>query len=167
MARRPVETPLGAMAVSVTGDGVVAASFPRSVPLGWLPQVGDADAERMADRAEEELEEFFEGRRRVFTVPVDWSHAVGGFAGEVLREVARIPFGETARYGEIAERTGHPRAARAVGTACGKNECSMFVPCHRVVAAGGIGGYGGGEWMKRALLAFEAGDANAWRFVRG
>ncbi len=82
----------------------------------------------------------------------------------VLREVARIPWGETASYGEIARRVGAPRAARAVGGAVGRNPLSLLIPCHRVIAADGtIGGYGGDAWgsrddrlaIKRALLARE------------
>jgi methylated-DNA-[protein]-cysteine S-methyltransferase len=75
----------------------------------------------------------------------------------VWRALLAIPFGEQATYGELADRLGHPGAARAVGAANGRNPVAILVPCHRVVAAGGrLGGYGGGLDVKRWLLAHEA-----------
>ena len=69
----------------------------------------------------------------------------------VLAEVAAIPWGKTASYGEIARRVGAPRAARAVGGAVGRNPISLLIPCHRVIAADGtLGGYGGDSWGSRA-----------------
>lgn len=78
------------------------------------------------------------------------------FDHAVWREVATIPYGSTATYGEIARRIGRPGAARAVGHANGRNPIPLVIPCHRVVAAGGkLGGYGGGLPLKRQLLALE------------
>lgn len=78
------------------------------------------------------------------------------FQVAVWRAIMKIPQGETASYGGIAIRVGAPRAARAVGTACGLNRLAYIVPCHRVVAAHGLGGYGpGGLAIKRALLKAE------------
>jgi methylated-DNA-[protein]-cysteine S-methyltransferase len=73
----------------------------------------------------------------------------------VWAELARIPYGETISYGELARRVGRPKGPRAVGQANGKNPIPIIVPCHRVLAGNGIGGYGGGLPMKRALLAVE------------
>jgi len=76
--------------------------------------------------------------------------------GRAWQEIMRIPRGQTASYGEIAQRIGRPGAARAVGAACGKNHLAYIVPCHRVIAAGGIGGYGAsGLDIKRELLRAE------------
>jgi methylated-DNA-[protein]-cysteine S-methyltransferase len=86
---------------------------------------------------------------------VDWqlSH---GFRRRVLRELPRIPYGETLTYSEIAARAGNPRAQRAAGSACGSNPVPLVVPCHRVVRTGGqIGNYGGGPEMKEFLLELE------------
>ncbi|MCK4301404.1 MAG: MGMT family protein, partial [candidate division Zixibacteria bacterium] len=69
--------------------------------------------------------------------------------------VARIPYGRTCTYGEIARAVGHPRASRAVGGANANNNLPLVIPCHRVVAANGLGGYGGGLAMKRRLLKIE------------
>jgi O-6-methylguanine DNA methyltransferase len=78
------------------------------------------------------------------------------FQQKVWRALCSIPFGETRSYGEIARLIGHPKAARAVGQACGQNPVAIIVPCHRVVGQhGGLGGYSGGIEVKQALLALE------------
>lgn len=84
------------------------------------------------------------------------------FQQEVWKAIARIPFGETRSYLEIAKDIGRPRSSRAVGQACGRNPLPLFVPCHRVTASRGkLGGFGGGLAIKKALLELErkAGDA--------
>jgi methylated-DNA-[protein]-cysteine S-methyltransferase len=116
---------------------------------------GPAAARRIAGRAQVELAEFFAGQRAFFTVPVDLA-GLPAFQGKVLRAAARIPFGESRSYAWLAERIGHPRAARAVGNALGSNPVPFIVPCHRIVRDDGSpGGYGLGPWMKRALLLLE------------
>jgi len=77
------------------------------------------------------------------------------FTLEVHRILARIPHGATLRYGEVAEIMGKPGAARAVGSACGRNPVLLVVPCHRVVAANGLGGFGAGLDIKKTLLRLE------------
>ena len=79
-----------------------------------------------------------------------------GFRSRALHAVARIPYGETRTYGQIAKQAGNARAYRAAGTACGRNPIPLIVPCHRVLqSGGGVGNYGGGPEMKRALLDLE------------
>ena len=78
------------------------------------------------------------------------------FQKSVWREMRSIPLGETVSYGEIADAIGKPRAARAVGQACGANPIPLLIPCHRVLASGGqLGGFSGGLDWKRRLLAIE------------
>ena len=90
-----------------------------------------------------------------FEVPIDW-RLVRGFAGDVLRATARIPFGETSSYREVAAAAGSPNAYRAAGNALGSNPVPIVVPCHRVLhAGGGLGGYTGGLDRKRYLLTLE------------
>lgn len=103
-----------------------------------------------------QLEEYFAGRRREFTLALDWS-LITGFNRQVLRELASgVPYGAVVGYGELARRVGQPGAAQAVGTAMGANPLPVVVPCHRVVESdGGIGGFGGGLETKRRLLALE------------
>jgi O-6-methylguanine DNA methyltransferase len=112
-------------------------------------------ARRLVERAREEIVEYLGGRRAFFSVPVDLS-AVPAFQRRVLDAARRIPFGEARAYTWVAERIGHPRAVRAVGTALGRNPVPLLVPCHRVRRSdGGLGGYLFGLAVKDRLLALE------------
>ncbi len=104
-----------------------------------------------------QVEEYLAGERRRF----DLALAPRGtaFQREVWAELRRIPYGETASYGEIAHRLGRPGASRAVGRANATNPISLIVPCHRVVGAdGSLTGYGGGLPVKERVLALERGE---------
>jgi methylated-DNA-[protein]-cysteine S-methyltransferase len=118
------------------------------------PRVLEAPAQ--LDEVRRELDEYFEGRRRRFEVPIDWS-LTQGFRRKVLTTLKRrIAYGDTTSYAEIAAMSGSPRAFRAAGTALGTNPVAIVVPCHRVLASGGgLGGYGGGLDRKRLLLELE------------
>ena len=103
---------------------------------------------------------WFAGGADLVDLPIDLSEAgLSPLQRHILETVrAEVPYGETATYGEVAELAGRPGAARAVGTAMARNPVPLLVPCHRVVAANGIGGYGGGAAgvaLKRALLERE------------
>ena len=98
-----------------------------------------------------QLEEYFAGERTDFDLPMELDGTP--FQREVWAELTRIPYGETISYGELARRVGRPNGPRAVGQANGRNPIPIIVPCHRVLASNGIGGYGGGLEVKRALLA--------------
>ena len=105
------------------------------------------------------LQEYSGGRRvpaeAVAAIPVAWDRA-GGFRRIVLRELAKVPYGKTVTYGELAARTGRERAARAVGAALARNPWPVILPCHRVVGAGGrMVGFGKGIHAKKILLSFE------------
>ena len=156
-----MDSPLGELLVAVTPRGLVR--------LAYADEAGDAVLEELSarvsprvlrapertDEVRHELEEYFAGARRGFETPVDWS-LVRGFAGEVLRATARIPFGSVSTYGQVAAEAHSPRAYRAAGNALGSNPIPIVVPCHRVVhAGGGLGGYTGGLERKRYLLRLE------------
>lgn len=97
--------------------------------------------------------------REVSALPIGWD-TVGSFDRKVLRETARIPYGETETYGGLAARIGHPSAVRAVGGALGRNPWPLIVPCHRVIGAGNrLVGFGKGLEAKRILLGFEKTNA--------
>jgi methylated-DNA-[protein]-cysteine S-methyltransferase len=167
VAYAPVESPFGRLLVARTDRGVVRLKLPSS--RGH--QISDDEAlEALAthvsprvlespsrlDDERRQLEEYFEGKRDHFDLPVDWALTPPGFRNRALHAVARIPYGKTKTYAEIAKSAGNPRAFRAAGTACGHNPIPVIVPCHRVVqSGGGIGNYGGGPEMKRALLDLE------------
>ncbi|OHR19943.1 methylated-DNA--[protein]-cysteine S-methyltransferase [Corynebacterium sp. HMSC034A01] len=105
--------------------------------------------------AAQELTEYFAGTRRKFTVPLDLK-GVTDFRASVLRELEKIPFGETTTYAELARAVGNPKAVRAVGSACATNPLPLFIPCHRVLRSDGqLGGYRGGVEAKRFLLRME------------
>jgi methylated-DNA-[protein]-cysteine S-methyltransferase len=111
------------------------------------------DAAKLAF-AREQLEEYFAGTRQAFALPL---HPLGTpFQLAVWHELARIPYGVTTSYGEMARRIGQPQAVRAVGAANGRNPLPIVLPCHRVIGAdGSLTGFGGGLPTKRYLLAME------------
>jgi methylated-DNA-[protein]-cysteine S-methyltransferase len=100
-----------------------------------------------------EVAEYLAGKRQVFSVKPRLEGTE--FQKAVWREMQKIPYGQTRSYGEIAVAIGRPKAVRAAGSACGKNAFPIIVPCHRVVAARGIGGFGLGLDLKRRLLKLE------------
>ncbi|MDE3008767.1 MAG: methylated-DNA--[protein]-cysteine S-methyltransferase [Acidobacteriota bacterium] len=111
-------------------------------------------APRAVARAVDELREYFAGSRRRFSVPLA-AHEATTFQSTVWATLRAIPYGEVRTYAEVAAAAGYPGAHRAVGNANHANPWPVIVPCHRVVAANGLGGYGGGDEVKRFLLALE------------
>jgi methylated-DNA-[protein]-cysteine S-methyltransferase len=149
-------TPFGDVVVVTSDHGlvrVVLDASPGLVPIDGAP---DRD-----DDVARELDEYLAGTRRRFTIRPDLTYAdPDRFPRRVLETLVReVPWGETVTYGELADMAGAPRAARAVGNVMAHNPVPLVIPCHRVVAANGIGGYGpAGVAAKRALLALEGID---------
>lgn len=104
-------------------------------------------------RAEGQLKSYFEGKLKRFSLRLDFRGTA--FQNQALKQVAKIPFGRVTTYGAIAAAIGKPSAARAVGSANARNHLPIIVPCHRVIACNGLGGYGGGLKMKQYLLKIE------------
>lgn len=157
-----VETPLGSFAIVVTPAGVMAASFDDGdldVQLDRIERMLDVPIARHGRglaSVRREVDAYFRGSRRPFLTPVDLSLAPTGFGRRVLEATMRIPFAELATYGDIAAAAGSPRGGRAAGNALNRCPMELYVPCHRVVHAGGtIGGYGRYEDRKRWLLGHE------------
>jgi methylated-DNA-[protein]-cysteine S-methyltransferase len=166
VAYAEIDSPFGELLVARTDRGVVRVALPNELTRRSDDEVLEDLARQVSPRVLEspakldeerrELEAYFEGRRQKFDVPVDWALTSPGFRSRALHAVARIPYGRTKTYAEIAKAAGNPRAFRAAGTACGHNPIPLIVPCHRVVqSGGGVGNYGGGPEMKRALLDLE------------
>jgi methylated-DNA-[protein]-cysteine S-methyltransferase len=161
VAYSEVDTPLGRLMVAATPRGLVRIAFPLEAPDGVLQQLAQRVSPRVLeaparlDDVRRELDEYFEGRRRRFEVPIDW-RLTRGFVRRVLRNTARIRYGQVRTYTEMAAKAGSPRAVRAAGNALGSNPIPVVVPCHRVVRRGGaLGGYGGGLDRKEFLLELE------------
>ncbi len=155
------DSPLGPLTVIVTGRGLVRLSYAHEAVDEQLDDIATRVSPRIlasperTDAVRRQLDEYFSGDRRGFDVPIDW-RLVRGFAGEVLRATARIPFGSVSSYREVATEAGSPNAYRAAGNALGSNPIPIVVPCHRVLhAGGGLGGYTGGLERKRFLLHLE------------
>jgi methylated-DNA-[protein]-cysteine S-methyltransferase len=161
------DSPFGPLTVATTERGLVLLSYPE-YPLEPIlarlardvsPRVLAAPPARL-DPIRRELDEYFAGRLREFATPVDWRLVRGGFFEAILRATARIGYGETISYREVAERAGNVKAVRAAGNGLGSNPVPIVVPCHRVIATGGgMGGYTGGIERKQRLLALERGAA--------
>ena len=101
-----------------------------------------------------ELWEYFDGKRKSFTVPFKYDGTL--FQRAVLEAAMQIPYGETRSYGDIAHMINNPRAARAVGNAIHRNRLLILIPCHRIIQGDGtLGGYAGREDIKRYLLDLE------------
>lgn len=102
-----------------------------------------------------QLEEYFQGRRKIFELPLNPEGTV--FQKRVWEELVKIPYGETKSYKEIAKRLGKPGACRAVGMANNRNPIAIIIPCHRVIGSGGtLVGYAGGLEIKKQLLKLES-----------
>jgi methylated-DNA-[protein]-cysteine S-methyltransferase len=155
------DSPVGRLLLAKTRRGLVRLSFGNEQPDEVLQDLSDDLSPRVLesaarlDDARRQLDDYFEGRRRDFTVPLDWTLS-RGFSRRVLEHTAAIPFGGVSTYREMAAAAGSPRGARAAGNALGGNPIAIVVPCHRVLhSGGGLGGYGGGLDTKRFLLKLE------------
>jgi methylated-DNA-[protein]-cysteine S-methyltransferase len=153
------DSPVGALTLAATPDGVVRIGFgDEDRMLADLATHVSARVVRLPARLDDlrrQLDEYFAGRRRRFDLPLDrrLSH---GYRLTVLEQLSDVPFGQTVSYKDLAERTGNPKASRAVGTAMATNPIPIVVPCHRVLRTGGaLGGYGGGLDAKVWLLRHE------------
>jgi methylated-DNA-[protein]-cysteine S-methyltransferase len=150
-----LSTPVGELTLTADLDGALTGLYLPNHPPdthGW--ERDDA----LLEPARRQLTEYFAGERTEFDLPLRPEGAP--FQKQVWDALLRIPYGETASYGEIAREIGHPTAFRAVGAANGQNPIAIIVPCHRVIGSNGsLTGYGGGLPTKRALLDLEAGRA--------
>jgi methylated-DNA-[protein]-cysteine S-methyltransferase len=151
-------SPVGDLLVAVTDRGLCRIAYRPDEAVDELASEFGARVLRIPDRTDRvrrELDEYFEGRRREFDLDTDLS-PVPAFHREVLRELARVPFGRVTTYGALAAKVGRPRAARAIGGAMNRNPIPIVLPCHRVIGANGsLVGYGGGLERKEQLLRLE------------
>jgi methylated-DNA-[protein]-cysteine S-methyltransferase len=154
------DTPVGPLLLAVTERGLCRISFDpeperETEELARTFGVRVLRVPREVDHVRRELDEYFEGRRRGFDLPLDLRGRTG-FAREILERLSRVPYGQVTTYGLLAAEAGKPRAARAVGMVMNRNPIPIVLPCHRVVgSSGSLVGYGGGLERKRLLLELE------------
>ncbi len=161
VAYTTTDSPFGTLLLAATPRGLVRIGLPNQdadellVDLAARVSPRVLEAAAPFDPARRELELYFEGKLTDFDLPLDWQLSQD-FRRRVLRGIARIPYGQTRTYTQMATSAGNERAVRAAGTACGSNPLPLVVPCHRVLRTGGaLGGYGGGLPMKEGLLRLE------------
>lgn len=165
VAYRTIDTPIGRLLLAATPAGLVRVAFDveghdavlQDLAARLSPRI--LHAPRRLDGVAREIDEYFAGRRTHFDLPLDLSLSKG-FRRLVLEHLTRIAFGHTESYAEVARTVGHPKAVRAVGSACATNPIPVVVPCHRVMRSDGtLGGYLGGLAVKSALLHLEGAAA--------
>ena len=140
------QSPLAPMIIKADDEALLSLAFGSTE---------EKDQSPILDQVKRELDEYWDGKRTVFSVPLN---AVGTpFQQKVWQALLTIGYGETRSYGEIAAQIGNPKACRAVGMANNRNPISIIIPCHRVIGSDGrLVGYGGGLDKKVWLLDFEA-----------
>jgi methylated-DNA-[protein]-cysteine S-methyltransferase len=157
------DTPLGTLLLAKTERGLCRIEYDPEPGRG-VERLARSFGRRVLrapgalDDVRRQLDEYFDGRRRLFELELDLGLATTPFSRRVLQELARVPYGAVTTYGKLAGRAGKPRAARAVGTVMNRNPLPIVLPCHRVVgASGSLVGYGGGLERKQTLLQLESG----------
>lgn len=162
LAYRTFDSPVGALLLAATDQGLVRVAYAREDHDAVLARLADAVSPRILraparlETTVRQLDEYFAGGRRTFDLPLDFRLSKG-FRRAVLAHLPEIGYGSTESYAQVAAAAGSPKAVRAVGTACATNPLPVVVPCHRVVRSdGSFGGYVGGEDAKRTLLTLEA-----------
>ncbi|MBE6949609.1 MAG: methylated-DNA--[protein]-cysteine S-methyltransferase [Ruminococcaceae bacterium] len=134
--------------ICLKGDGKNITSLELNVET-----CAYSDSREVFCVAKKQILEYFAGKRREFDIPI---HPVGTeFQLSVWEQVKNIPYGQVITYGDIAKAINRPNASRAVGNAVGANPLPIIIPCHRVVAANGIGGFSCGLELKRKLMSIE------------
>jgi methylated-DNA-[protein]-cysteine S-methyltransferase len=142
------QTEIGPFEIVGNQKGILTIIF------GKEPSVTDSDLPACMKECMRQLDEYFEGRRKKFNVPLLLEGT--DFQKAVWRQLQKIPFGQTASYGDVARAIDRPKAFRAVGNANNKNPIPVIIPCHRVIGSDGkLVGFGGGIWRKEWLLDHE------------
>jgi len=163
VAYATTDSPLGPLLLASTDQGLVRVAYLDFADRDEVLQsLADRVSPRMLeapgrlDEPRRELDDYFDGRRQEFDLPLD-RRLMSDFTQRVLSATATIPYGSVSTYGAVAREAGSPRGSRAAGNALGSNPMPIVIPCHRVLHAdGGIGGYTGGLERKRTLLELES-----------
>lgn len=156
-----IDSPVGVLVAGAAGHGLCLLEFrDREILETQIAKVRarvdstETGSQPLLEQVKRELDEYFSGRRRTFSVPLVYPGTP--FQSKVWNALRMIPFGVTISYEELAHRVGSPAGQRAAGHANGQNPIAIIIPCHRVINKDGkLGGYGGGLWRKRILLDLE------------
>ncbi len=151
-----MDSPIGSLVIGVSDKGLAIIEFDRGdFPKGRLARSAEwQESPARTAAVVRELKEYFAGKRREFTMPLDLQGTE--FQQKCWKALLRIPYGKTKTYADIARAVGCPQGFRAVGMANHDNPVPIIVPCHRVLNSDGkLGGYGGGLDVKRKLLELE------------
>lgn len=159
IAYTTIDSPIGELVLAATPRGLLRIGFDNET--GVLGDLADRVSPRILEYpsrlvgAQQELGEYFAGRRDSFDLMVDWA-LIAGFRRRILKVTANIPYGGVSTYQDVAGQAGQPKGARAAGQALGGNPIPVIIPCHRVLrSGGGMGGYAGGTDRKEFLLRLE------------
>jgi methylated-DNA-[protein]-cysteine S-methyltransferase len=162
VAYHTIDTPVGTLLLAATPVGLVRVAYDIEDHDAVLARLADAISPRILraparlDAAVRQIDEYFAKRRTMFDVPIDM-RLTDGFRRIVVEHLREIGYGRRESYAAVAAAIGHPRAVRAVGTACARNPLPLVIPCHRVVRSdGSTGQYAGGARAKTTLLDLEA-----------
>lgn len=159
-----IKTPIGKLGLVRDNDSLLKIYLPNEeISEQFLqqkyPNEKIIESESGFEDVINQLIEYFDGKRKNFTIKTKMK--IAPFYKKVLAEVAKVQYGDTVSYGQIAQKLNNPKAARAVGSANARNPLPIIIPCHRIIANGGrLGGYGGGLKIKKYLLEFEKENLN-------
>ncbi len=154
------DTVVGKINTAATEKGLALLTLPNESERNFRKRLKQLfqgyeiiEGGKINKQTEKEIKAYLSGKLIKFTVKLDLIGTL--FQKKVLKEVSRISYGKTKTYGQIARLVYNPKASRAVGTANAQNKIPIIIPCHRVVASNGLGGYGGGLTLKKKLLNLE------------
>ncbi len=143
------QSPLGPLIVTIMNDQIILVVFGQK----QSGNIGGEDTV-ISRRMKRQLDSYFEGALKAFDLPLQYEGTP--FQMKVWKYLQSIPYGKTVSYQTVAKAIGHPKSARAVGTACKRNPIPILIPCHRVIQSSGeIGEYAGGKTRKTKLLRLE------------
>lgn len=153
---RYIETPLGSLTACEENNLLTELLWDKISVNGFYKETN------LLNLVEKEIKAYFRKELTRFSIPYQLKGT--DFQKDIWQTLAKIPYGNTISYQELARKSGHPKACRAVGTACSKNPINLIIPCHRIVNKNGTpGNYRGGNERKKHLLAHESNEAGVFQ----
>lgn len=145
-----LKTFIGTLKITIKHDKLISINYCKNIND---PEIYEFNSKSMKTVISQ-LNEYFNKERKQFNIPLELSGTQ--FQRDIYRTLSKVEYGKTISYKQLAEKSGHPRAFQAVGTALKKNKIGIIIPCHRVIKSdGSLGNYNGGKWRKERLLKLE------------